>query len=334
MNSLPPSVPRHATVTAVPSVAAVCDRRIGSIPALAERRYNGSAGIPPAIDQIGRDGSPSGPKPQAQRAVHSEIACVVAKRPRYAGLRVAADSPQVCSKMWQYAGLLNPALNPGRRDDRATFSGLDALRSTLPPRHSTASPIPAFSSSAINHQPSVLGRFAAFTLIELLVVISIIAVLAALAFPAVNGAINSARKAQARNDVQQIVAAVKAFKAEYGKFPTDDINALDSDLNDHYYDSNRDVIQALLGKNETLNPKKIVFLEARESGKGKSGLKSGSDEFVDPWGKGYIIKMDTNYNGKTEYYGDRYTTVIAFSAGQNANPEDPSKNSDDIYSFK
>jgi prepilin-type N-terminal cleavage/methylation domain-containing protein len=177
-------------------------------------------------------------------------------------------------------------------------------------------------------------RSTAFTLIELLVVISIIAILAGLAFPAVNGALNSARKAQARNDVQQIVAAVKAFQAEYGKFPTDDINTSDNDVADHYYDSNSAIMKALLAKNDTLNPKKIVFLDAKESGKGRGGIRLQDDEFIDPWGKSYIIKLDTNYNGKTEYYGDRYTTVIVFSTGPNGTPDNPTQSGDDIYSFK
>jgi prepilin-type N-terminal cleavage/methylation domain-containing protein len=184
--------------------------------------------------------------------------------------------------------------------------------------------------------PSTLAprRSTAFTLIELLVVISIIAILAGLAFPAVNGALNSARKAQARNDVQQIVAAVKAFQAEYGKFPTDDINTSDNDVADHYYDSNSAIMKALLAKNDTLNPKKIVFLDAKESGKGRGGIRLQDDEFIDPWGKSYIIKLDTNYNGKTEYYGDRYTTVIVFSTGPNGTPDNPTQSGDDIYSFK
>ena len=62
-------------------------------------------------------------------------------------------------------------------------------------------------------------RQSAFTLIELLVVIAIIAILAGLAFPAVQGAMGSAKKAQARNDVNQLASAVKAFQLEYGKLP-------------------------------------------------------------------------------------------------------------------
>jgi prepilin-type N-terminal cleavage/methylation domain-containing protein len=183
----------------------------------------------------------------------------------------------------------------------------------------------------------VARRSSGFTLIELLVVISIIAILAGLAFPAVNGALNSARKAEARNDVQQIVAAVKAFQAEYGRMPTSDINNNSSDFSDNYYSSNRNIIRALLGQDTTLNPKGISFLEVKSAGRNRSGLNS-SGEFVDPWGQSYMIKLDTNYNGRTEYYGDRFFSVIVFSSGPDKSPGNPNDGSapgkDDICSFK
>jgi prepilin-type N-terminal cleavage/methylation domain-containing protein len=210
-----------------------------------------------------------------------------------------------------------------------------ALRSPISDLRSSGAKRP----STTRHPPLATrhGGFAAFTLIELLVVISIIAILAALAFPAVNGAIESARKAEARNDVQQIAAAIKAFKAEYGKFPTDDINTSDNDVSDNYYSSNSDIISALLGEDDTINPKNLTFLEARAAGRGRSGIND-SLEFLDPWGNSYIIKIDTNYNGKTEYYGNRFTSVIVLSPGPDGATGDPDSGSgtgkDDICSFK
>lgn len=138
------------------------------------------------------------------------------------------------------------------------------------------------------------SRKHAFTLIELLVVIAIIGILAGLLFPAVNGALESARKAQAKNDVTQIATAVTAFETEYGRLPWPTKTTVDSDL-----------VAALIGTaNNTNNPRQIVFIEVGERkpvggavGKaGKSGTNSSG--FVDPWGNLYQIKMDDNYDNQ------------------------------------
>jgi len=59
----------------------------------------------------------------------------------------------------------------------------------------------------------------AFTLIELLVVISIIAILAGLAFGAFSGIQKKGKKVQARNDLNALIIAIKAYNTEYGKYP-------------------------------------------------------------------------------------------------------------------
>jgi len=123
-----------------------------------------------------------------------------------------------------------------------------------------------------------------FTLIELLVVISIIAVLAALAFPAVNGAMDSARKARAKSDVAQIATAVVAYETEYGRLPTNSGTSVNT------------AFLATLSGNSTDNPRKIVFLELSEWKKGKGGTNSSG--FCDPWDSAsvYQIALDTNYD--------------------------------------
>ena len=58
-----------------------------------------------------------------------------------------------------------------------------------------------------------------FTLVELLVVIGIISILAAMILPALGKAKDSAKKGQARSEMQNISGAVRAYEAEYSRFP-------------------------------------------------------------------------------------------------------------------
>ncbi|MFZ4598404.1 MAG: type II secretion system protein, partial [Terrimicrobiaceae bacterium] len=129
----------------------------------------------------------------------------------------------------------------------------------------------------------------AFTLIELLIVIAIIGILMSLLFPAVNSAIDAARKAQAKNDVVQIATAVTAFETEYGRLPvaTTSVNVA--------------LVNTLAGITTNDNPRGIVFLEVQAAKKGKSGTNSSG--FVDPWTVGssktapYAIAMDNEASG-------------------------------------
>src|SRR5437016_5826373 len=59
----------------------------------------------------------------------------------------------------------------------------------------------------------------AFTLAEMTVVILIIAVLVALSFAGISAAQNAARKAQVKNELGQIIKAVKGYYSDYGSYP-------------------------------------------------------------------------------------------------------------------
>ncbi len=143
----------------------------------------------------------------------------------------------------------------------------------------------------------------AFTLIELLVVIAIIGILMALLFPAVGSAIDAARRAQAKNDVTQIAAAVLSYESQYGYLPDNTTGKVDQNL-----------INILTGSDTNKNPRKIVFLEVAGFKKGKSGT-NGSGSFVDPWAltEGsekqtvYLIKIDNSSD--TTPYDSRLTGV-------------------------
>ena len=128
----------------------------------------------------------------------------------------------------------------------------------------------------------------AFTLVELLVVISIIAILAGLSFPAVNGALDSAKKTHAKSNAVQIAAAVSAYEMEYGKLPTFTAGFVNSDF-----------IKILTGSDMSVNPRSIVFLEPPAWKKGKGGTNSAG--YCDPWDstKPYAIALDNdNYDNK------------------------------------
>lgn len=126
----------------------------------------------------------------------------------------------------------------------------------------------------------------AFTLIELLVVISIIAILASLAFPAVNGALDTAKKAQAKNNAVQIATAVAAYETEYGRLPTNSGTTVGSTL-----------MAALTAASTTNNSRSIVFMEAQAWKKGKGGTNATGD-YQDPWGGTYQILLDDDYDNR------------------------------------
>lgn len=182
-----------------------------------------------------------------------------------------------------------------------------------------------------------------FTLIELLTVIAIIAILMALLLPALTGAKNTARKGQARNDLTQFVAAVKAYSADYGACPVDP--SLGS-TNDAEYGGpgdahhNADLINTLIADgldagpnlNNAINTKGTVYLDVpvvKDAANPKSGLISSAGaagggqyvrhDWVDPWGGTYVIVVDSNYDGYVQAQNlGKYTDVQYNAVNGNA----------------
>ena len=126
-----------------------------------------------------------------------------------------------------------------------------------------------------------------FSLIELMVVVALIVILMSLLFPAVQGALDAAKKAQAKNDVTQIATAIVAFDTEYGRLPS--TNPAPQQLTG-------DILNALVASNDTLNPRKIIFLEVLGYKRGKGGISNGI--FVDPWAKSYYVGVDSDYDNQ------------------------------------
>jgi len=175
-----------------------------------------------------------------------------------------------------------------------------------------------------------------FTLIELLTVIAIIAILMGLLLPALNSAKTAAKKAQAKNDLTQLVTAVKGFYTDYGVYPIDPSKAGTAGTDLEYgapsgsYPPIADVVNVLradpnndpLSSGTTplsINTRQQIYLDVpfvKNSTVPKSGLIAGITsgaatttsnggalhigDWVDPWGNTYIICIDADYNGYTQ----------------------------------
>jgi prepilin-type N-terminal cleavage/methylation domain-containing protein len=184
----------------------------------------------------------------------------------------------------------------------------------------------------MNSRPQLRSTSAGFTLVELLTVIAIIAILMGLLFPAINIAREQARKAQAKNDCAQITAAVKAYYAEYGKYPLpvatmaagstpQDVmfgppgisspQGLNLGTNQQLFDILRNIDSTgatTAGQPNQYNPRAIVFFDGKTAtdptnpragfvpSNTTSSQKQGA--YMDPWGSEYGVCIDADYNNQ------------------------------------
>jgi len=200
--------------------------------------------------------------------------------------------------------------------------------------------------------PAVIDRrrsISAFTLIELLVVIAIIAILMGLAFPVFQGVQNQAKKAQAKNDLIQIVTAVSAFYTEYGRYPTSESEDSNAKYGTGSPKTNDTILNELRATTTTLNTRQIVFIsppDVKDPTKPQSGISRIDNQFYDPWGRPYALAFDANYDNQIipNPYGDNTGAgasplrqgVIAWSVGRDGLPGKNGKftGSDDIISWQ
>ena len=193
-------------------------------------------------------------------------------------------------------------------------------------------------------RPQLHSRSHGFTLVELLTVIAIIAILMGLLFPAIGVVKEQARKAEAKTTCTAIVAAVKAYYTEYGKYPV--LDKATSTPADIYFGES----PATAGDNTPLfatlrakvaaggaadyNPRRIVFFEGKDASNSaapKSGFapvgSSKAGAFFDPWGSQYNVIMDGDYDNVISIapYSDfkgatkgPQTGCIAFSYGKDS----------------
>ena len=163
-------------------------------------------------------------------------------------------------------------------------------------------------------------------------VIAMIAILIGIGYPTFISILEKARKTQAANEEQQIVAAVNGFYTDYGKYP---LVTADTTIAGSTTPSNADLFYSLravaLGANApvngipAVNPRAIVFIQPPISKTGtKGGINTTTGIWYDPFGSPYNVMIDGSYDNQlTNPYTDApggttlYLGVIVWSFGKN-----------------
>lgn len=191
-------------------------------------------------------------------------------------------------------------------------------------------------------------RTKAFTLLELLVVIAIIGILAGLMFPAATGILKKAERTHAENTAYNLKNAISAYFTEYRKYPVEGGSASETEV----IQTDLDLMDILLGADSQkqsggLNPRGIAFFTDKAAkpmggGKFRKGITledDGGGELWDPWGEYYYVRMDLDYNNRTERpswddtaSGGQYLpeSILIWSSGPDA---DESTSKDNIKTW-
>ncbi|MEO1855907.1 MAG: prepilin-type N-terminal cleavage/methylation domain-containing protein [Rubritalea sp.] len=201
-----------------------------------------------------------------------------------------------------------------------------------------------------------------FSLVELLVVIAIIAVLAALSYPAITGAIKSAKITEGNKMAQDLVFAIEGFEQKYDYLPYGDTPPDPNEPSVVEYSAGpggeniADLLKVLMGQDEDINPNNVRFFEFQAASNGINGLIYEADgttpsELKDPFGNDFTLYIDysgdrtfdlqdTVFSGQKEKNGQpktiRSTSAIAGSPGPDKEFYDPATedlDADDVMSF-
>jgi len=171
-----------------------------------------------------------------------------------------------------------------------------------------------------------------FTLVELLVVVTIIGLLVGLISVAVPKAIESGMKAKAKGELTSIVAAVKAYKQEYGRFPGD-LSKTNLFASNSSPDTIKTLMKVLSGDSTALldsqvaNPKGVRFFE---------GAKTDGT-MDDPWGGQYLVLIDSSETGSLSYTNagsvvNLRLSVLGVCYGKDGKADTATGSKNDIFS--
>ena len=100
----------------------------------------------------------------------------------------------------------------------------------------------------------------------------------------------------------QIVTAVNAYYTEYGKYPL--TPPIPADSTHGATTTNDQLFNELRSVTALQNPRGIVFLSppaAKDANNPRAGISfslSSAGQYFDPWGKPYMIRVDTDYDNQ------------------------------------
>ncbi len=150
---------------------------------------------------------------------------------------------------------------------------------------------------------------AGFTLIELLVVVSIIALLAGGSVAAYGKVMNLVKKNASQKICVEVASAVSSYFADYERFPTSSTST-GADIMIDDTSSDGEFLGILNASGETqYNPRHLKYIEGMQQAKFTNGQWVNGINFednpdaptlTDPWGKGYKVVMDGDFDGKME----------------------------------
>ena len=161
-----------------------------------------------------------------------------------------------------------------------------------------------------------------FTLVEMMVVVAIIGILVSVTLPMVGRMLEAARRTTARTDLTSLVAAIRGYHSEYGRFPL---------AATEWIDDNRELLNVLRARhgdgnnNHAQNPRRMVFLNVSDGSLTRGSDKQVEDNpnFIDPWGRTYRVMLDRDFTGAINVpgYGEvKDRPVVAWSLGRDGDP--------------
>ena len=195
-----------------------------------------------------------------------------------------------------------------------------------------------------------------FSLVELLVVIAIIATLAAASYPAIMGAIRTAKITEGSKMAKDLVFAIEAFEQKYDYLPYPAGTTPGGIVG--YTTASAGLLEVLMGEETTptINPNNVRFFEFQAAKNGVNGIiyaanGTAPSALNDPFGNYFTIYIDysrersfdlsdTEFKGQEDNSGTslviRSTSAIAGSPGPDADfydPSNPDLDPDDVKSF-